>query len=245
MALRCPDYELVVIDMVTQGPPAEEIVQDLRHDYRTASLRIGLVARAGYLKRAERIAEGDPLTMAFSQPIDAAAPRGQLGQLMALTSQEFVGFSERQDLAVRALDCLAKLAADHDRGYMVPAAGTLYDMRPVEDAVLAGLLVPRLSSHALAVLANLGTPASQQALVDVANRPVNPLPIRQSAGKAFASNVRRFGLLLDQAAIRLQYTRYHQSVSQERAARQVLASILDTIESRATPSLLQAAKKGA
>src|SRR5208283_5461043 len=91
MALRCPDYELVVIDMVTQGPPAEEIVQDLRHDYRTASLRIGLVARAGFLKRAERVAEGDPLTIAFSQPIDAAATRWQLGQLMATTPREFVG----------------------------------------------------------------------------------------------------------------------------------------------------------
>ena len=200
------------------------------------------MARAGFLKRAERIAEDDPLTIAFSQPIDAAAARWQLGQLTALTPREFVGFSERQDLAVRALDCLAKLATDHE--YMVPA-GKLYDMRRVEDAVLAGLLVPRLSGHAVAVLANLGTPASQRALVDVASRSVNPLPIRQAAGRAFASNVRRFGLLLDRAAIRLQYTRYNQSVSQDRATQQVLASILDTIESRATPSILEAAKKDA
>ncbi|MGA2258998.1 MAG: hypothetical protein ABSG53_30375, partial [Thermoguttaceae bacterium] len=236
LALRCPDYELVVIDMVTLGPPAEEIVQQLRRDYRTASLRIGLVARAGFLKRAERIAADDPLTIAFSQPIDAEAARWQLGRLIALAPREFVGFSERQNLAVRALDCLAKLAATSD---------SLYDLRRVEDAVLAGLRVPRLSSHAVAVLANLDTRASQQALVDLASRFVNPLSIRQAAGIAFSINVQRFGLLLDQDAIRRQYVRYNESSSQDAATQRVLASILNTIESRATPSMLEAAMKGA
>lgn len=236
MALRCPDYEFVLIDMATLGPPAEEIVQQLHQDYRTASLRIGLVARAGFFKRAERIADEDPLAIAFSQPIDAAAARWQLGQLMALTPREFVGFSERQDLAVRALNCLAKLAG---------ASGNLHDMRRVEDAVLAGLRVPRLSGHAVAVLANLGTQVSQRALVDLASRFVNPIAIRQAAGIAFGFNVQRFGLLLGPEAIRVQYSRYHESASQDLATQQVLASILKTIESRATPSLLEAAKKGA
>jgi hypothetical protein len=236
MALRCPDYELAVIDMATLGPPAEEIVGQLHQDYRTASLRIALVARAGFLKRAERIAEEDPLTIAFSQPIDAEAARWQLGQLTPLAPREFVGFSERQDLAVRALDCLAKLAS---------MPGTLFEMRRVEDAVLAGLAVPRLSDHAVAVLANLGSPASQQALVDVASRVVNPLKIRRAAGMALASNVQRFGLLLGQEAIRVQYARYNQTEPQDAATRQVLKSVLKTIESRATPSILEAARKGA
>jgi len=235
-ALRCPDYELAVIDMATQGPPAEEIVQQLRRDYRTSSLRVGLVARAGFLKRAERIADEDPLTIAFSQPVDAEAARWQLGQLLAIAPREFVGFSERQDLAVRALDCLAKLAG---------AAGKLYDLRGVEDAALAGLRVPRLSGHAIAVLANLDTKASQQALVDLASRAINPLPIRQAAGVAFSVSVQQFGLLLDQDSIRRQYVRYQESASQDQATQKVLASILDAIESRAAPSLLEAARKAA
>ena len=236
MALRCPDYELAVIDMATLGPPAEEIVEQLHQDYRTASLRIGLVARSGFLKRAERIAEKDPLAIAFSQPIDAEAARWQLGQLTALTPREFVGFSERLAIAVRALNCLAKAGS---------TPGNLYDMRRVEDAVLAGLLVPCLSGPAVGVLANLGTQASQQALVDVAGRFVNPLTIRQAAAAAFAFNVHRFGLLLGQEAIRLQYAHYNKSASQDMATQKVLASILNTIESRATPSILEAARKGA
>ena len=111
--------------------------------------------------------------------------------------------------------------------------------------MLAGLRVPRLSGHAVAVLANLGTKASQRALVDLAGRFVNPITVRQAAGIAFGFNVQRFGLLLDQEAIRVQYARCRESVSQDQATQQVLESILGTIESRATPSLLESTKNGA
>ena len=222
--------------MATQGPPAEEIVQQLHYDYRTASLRIALVARAGFLKRAERIAEEDPLAIAFSRPVDAEAARWQFGQLAALTPREFVGFSERENLAARALDCLAKLGN---------LPGALFDLRRAEDAVLAGLLVPRLSGHAVAVLANLGTQASQHALVELASRFNNPLATRQAAANAFQFNVQRFGLLLDQETIKRQYTRYNKSASQDVASQKVLASVLSTIESRAAPSILAAAQKKA
>ncbi len=234
MAWRSPDYELAVIDMATQSPPAEEIVQQLHNDYRTAGLRIALVARSGFLTRAQRIAESDPLVIAFSKPIDAAAARWQLGQLNALVPREFVGFSERQDLAVRALDCLAKLSQ---------TPGQLFDLQKAEDAVLAGLPVPRLSGHAIVVLSNLGTRVSQQALVEVASRAANPLPLRKAAAVAFNLNVQQFGLLLRQDSIRQQYLRYRESASQDVAAQQVLADVLGTIESRATHSALEAARK--
>ncbi len=234
MAWRCPDYELAVIDMATQSPPAEEIAQQLHNDYRTAGLRIALVARSGFLARAQRIAENDPLVIAFSKPIDAAAARWQLGQLNALVPREFVGFSERQELAARALDCLAKLS-------QIPSQ--LFDLQKAEDAVLAGLPVPRLSGHAIVVLSNLGTRVSQQALVEVASRPVNPLPLRKAAAVAFNLNVQQFGLLLSQDSIRQQYQRYRQSDSQDAATQQVLADVLGTIESRATHSALEAARK--
>jgi hypothetical protein len=234
LAWRCPDYELAVIDMATQSPPAEEIVQQLHSDYRTAGLRIALVARSGFLDRAKRIAESDPLTLAFSQPMDAAAARWQFGQLNTLVPREFVGFSERQSLAARALDGLAKLSQ---------TSGQLFDLQKAEDAVLAGLLVPRLSGHAILVLANLGTRVSQQALVEVASRPANPIALRKSAAVAFNINVEQFGLLLGQDSIRRQYIRYRDSASQDPAAQQILANVLATIESRAAQPALEAARK--
>ena len=207
MALRSPDYELMLVDMAAQGPLAEDIVQQVRQDYRTASLRIGLIARSGFLERAQRIAEQDPLTIAFSQPVDAEAARWQFGRLMGLMPREFVGFSERLGVAVRALRCLAKLGETSEQ---------LFDLRRAEDAVLAGLLVPRLSVPAVAVLADIGTLASQGAMVEVANRVASPLTVRRAAAAAFDLNVHRFGLLLGQGAIRLQYVRYNQSADAER-----------------------------
>ncbi len=236
MALRSPDYELMLVDMAAQGPLAEDIVQQVRQDYRTASLRIGLIARSGFLERAQRIAEQDPLTIAFSQPVDAEAARWQFGRLMGLMPREFVGFSERLGVAVRALRCLAKLGETSEQ---------LFDLRRAEDAALAGLLVPRLSVPAVAVLADIGTLASQEAMVEVANRVASPLTVRRAAAAAFDLNVHRFGLLLGQGAIRLQYVRYNQSATQNVDSQHVLASLLTTIESRATPSILQAARKAA
>jgi hypothetical protein len=222
--------------MATQGPPAEEVVQRLRQDCRTSQLRVALVARAGFLKRAERIAEEDPLAIAFSQPIDAAATRWQLDRLNALVPREFVGFSERQALAVRALDCLASLTE---------STAAIDDVQAVEDAVLTGLKVPRLSSRAILVLANLSTRVSQQALLDLANRAANPLAVRKAAAAALDINVQRFGLLVDVESIRRQYRRYNDSAAEDKATQQVLAGVLNTIESRAVPSVLEAARKAA
>ena len=95
LAWRCPDYELAVIDMATQGPPAEEIVQQLHQDYRTAGLRIALVARPGYLERRAadcrerspdaRLFQSDrrrcrPLATGPNQHADAAGVRRLLGK---------------------------------------------------------------------------------------------------------------------------------------------------------------------
>ncbi len=50
-AVRSPDYELALIDVTIDHPPIGILLQQLRHDPRTASLRVGLVARSGYLER--------------------------------------------------------------------------------------------------------------------------------------------------------------------------------------------------
>ena len=163
-------------------------------------------------------------------------PAGSWANSTALTPREFVGFSERQDLAVRALDCLAKLA---------DTSGKLYDMRRVEDAVLAGLLVPRLERPRRR---RAGQPRH-------AGEPTGPgrrgqpfrQPARRPPGGRHRLRSQRAALrsAVGQEAIRLQYARYNESDSQDLATQQVLASILSTIESRATPSVLEAAKKGA
>ena len=60
-ATATADYELAMIEMTIDDPPVKFLLQRLRGDYRTARLRIGLVARDGRLRptRPQPEAEGD------------------------------------------------------------------------------------------------------------------------------------------------------------------------------------------
>ncbi len=98
MALRCPDYELVVIDMATLRPAggrnrASSFTRTIARPACGSGWSPEPVSSSGPSGSPRKIRS----TIAFSQPIDAEAARWQLGQLTALTPREFVGFSERQD----------------------------------------------------------------------------------------------------------------------------------------------------
>jgi hypothetical protein len=197
------------------------LLQQLRHDPRTASLRVGLVARNGYFDRAERLARLDPLAKAFARPHDDKAFRWQLDQLNTLAPREFVDFPTRQRQAAEALDLLAELYRSSDRAY---------DLRGVQQSVLAALYNPKLAVKAVAVLAQVNSAESQRALVDVASRLTQPLELRQAAAKAFRQNTEKHGILLTTDEIRQQYRRYNESKNQNADTRKVLGLILDCLE---------------
>ena len=119
LALASPDYEVAFLDTTIDDPPAGLLVQQFRHDCRTAGLRMGILARWGRLQQAQRIAREDPLSMAFSRPQDPQAVRWQLAQLATLEPRQFVDARQRQAEALRAMRCLAVLAA---------TSTALYDM---------------------------------------------------------------------------------------------------------------------
>ncbi len=223
-AARSPDYELALIDVTVDRPTAGTLLQQLRHDPRTASLRVGLIARAGYFELAGHLAQSDPLARAFARPQDDQAFRWQLDQLASIDPQEFVGFELRQRQAARALDLLAELSRSSDK---------LYDLRRVQDSVIAALGDPRIAAKAVGVLANLNSAEAQRALADLAGRLTQPLALRQAAAAAFRQNVQDHGVLLTTEEIHQQYQRYNQSEKQDRATQHVLGLILDCLEASA------------
>lgn len=225
-AARSPDYELALIDFTIDRPAAPLLLQQLRHDSRTAPLRVGLIARSGYEARAERLAERDSLTKAFSRPHDDQAFRWQLGQLAALAPREFVGFEARQRQAARSLDLLEQLCRSSEK---------LYDVRAVQEAVLAALSNPTLAGKAVAVLARLNSAEAQRALVDTASRLAMPLELRKAACRAFRENVQKHGVLLTSEEIRQQYRRYNESKEQDADSRHILSLILDCLEVAVPP----------
>jgi hypothetical protein len=226
MAVASPDYELALIDPAIEQPTIDLLLQELRGDWRSADLRVGLIARSGCFEQAERLARGDPLTLAFARPHDQQSLQWQLAQLAALRPREFVGYAERQRQAAAALDLLAELGSSPPE---------VYDLRRIQDSVVAALYTPALSTKAVGVLAHLGTPESQRALVDLASRFTQPLEIRRAAVVAFRRNSQKQGLLLTTAEIRRQYDRYNQSESLDAATQRILGLILDCIEAPTQP----------
>ena len=236
LALSSPDYELVLIDMGISNPSAEVLVQRLRQDYRTMTLRIGVVARSGFFDRAERIAREDPMTLAFARPHTPEAALWQMNQLALLGTREFVGFQERQQESARALACLAMLASSSKK---------LYDVQQLEEVITTGMYTSGLGPRIATVLANLGTPESQSALVELASRYTQPLPTRKAAAKAFRLSTQKFGVLLPEDAVTRQYERYRRSESQDMGTQQVLGMVLDSIEARIDTARMSKAAKAA
>ena len=112
-AIACPDYELVVIDagIVRPGDRAWSCSR-LRQDYRTATLRVAVVARSGFFERAERTAGEDPRSAGLRP---AAHPEARPVADSAIVGRRAAGVrrfpaSGRQQ-AARALACLATLAS--------------------------------------------------------------------------------------------------------------------------------------
>jgi hypothetical protein len=220
-AAKSPDYELALIDVTIDHPVVGILLQQLRHDPRTAWLRVGLIARSGYSEKAERLAATDRLSKAFARPHDDKAFRWQLDQLGMLAPEEFVGFEERQRQAAKALDLLTELSQSSSK---------LYDLRSVQDSIVAAVYNPKLAVKAVGVLANINSAESQRTLVEVASRFTLPLTLRQAAGKAFRLNTQKHGILLTSDEIQRQYQRYNESEKLDAPTQHVLALILDCLE---------------
>jgi CheY-like chemotaxis protein len=226
MAVSSPDYELALIDAGIDQPPLNLLLQQLRHDDRSADLRVGVIARDGFSERAEHVAEQDPLAKAFARPHDDASVAWQLQQLAALRPDEFVAFEERQRQAGEALDLLGELARN---------PGKLYDMHQAEKAVLTALNTPSLCKKTIEILISINSPEAQRVLVDTAGRVTQPLEIRQAAVSAFRQNIQAHGILLTKEEIKKQYQQYNESKNQDDSTQKILALILDCLEAPTKP----------
>jgi CheY-like chemotaxis protein len=220
-ALQSPDYELVLVDAIVSYPTVDEVLQSVRRDGRTALVPVGVLASAGDLEQAKHMVRNEPRAEAFPRPHDVATVQSQVEDLLA-RSGDVLTATERKRQAGLALDWLAELSR--------PQGGSLYDLYRVEDTVLAALAVPGLSAKACVVLGNLGTPAAQQALVDLAARKETPLADRKAALEGFRTAIQRRGILLTTAKIQSLYDRYNRGAGEAPASQAVLGLILDCIE---------------
>jgi CheY-like chemotaxis protein len=230
LAIGSPDYVLALIDYTLAGPTSGQLLQRLRRDSRTARLPIGIIASTDDLDAARRLAARTPLCAIIYRPVDEAGLEFQVDRLLATAGKRLVSAEERRQQAQQALDWLVEIATIEQGIYNLRWTNNL---RRVEPSLLVALEVPEFSPSAARVLAALGTAFSQRSLANLASQLDRPEEMRQSAAKAFADSVARFGTLLTTGEIDLQYTRYNQSERQDAQTQAILASILDAMEARA------------
>ena len=223
-AIASPDMEVALIDFNLASPVSGQLLERFRGDNRTARLPIGIVASSEDLDEAARLARRVPLTAVVIRTHDPAALKFQVDQLFKKLGRSTISADERRQQAGQAIAWLSQTAAAPER---------LYNLRRIEAPLADALWDPEFGPQAAKILATLGTPRSQKALVDLASFAAQPLELRQAASAAFASSVADFGPLLTTGEIHLQYDRYNQSETQDQATQKVLASILDVVEARA------------
>jgi hypothetical protein len=221
---------------------ANLVIQELRHDSRTALVPVGLLSSGDDLGRLERLTQKYPRTAVFVRTRNAPDMQVQVGRLLSPVGRDFLTLAQRQQMAKQSLAWLAQLAAQEDSLYG--------DLKAYERTIEPALFVPDLSATGAEVLASLGTPFAQRTLVNVASTVTLPIEARQAAAAAFARSVPRHGLQLTSEEIRKQSDRlFATEVNADQAALDVLKSIHDTIRAaitaeRAKPTEKPATKPG-
>lgn len=222
LAQQSADLELVLVDMDIDGPGIRDVLYSLRAEPATGHVPVGLLATGDRLDAAHRLAGQHQRVVAFPRPQSDEALADLVARLTEVAGRNTISPQDRAAMSGQALKWLGELLArDH----------TFYDLHRQAPVVTAALYMPAMTDRAIDALALLGTPDSQRALVDFASHLSVPVAAREQAAHGFATSVQRHGILLTEAEILRQYDRYNASQTLDAGTQQVLASLLDSIES--------------
>ncbi len=224
LATSSPDVELALICSAIDRVPLQPLVQELRQDRRTALLPLGLISALDNTEPVKYLAEDDPLSEGFPNPLDDRGMQILIERLQARAGRKFVSAAERQQQAKGSLEWLAALSRKNDF--------RLFNVREQEPALELALTWPEIAPTAAEALGHFGTATSQRMLADLASRETAPIASREAAAKAFGESIHTYNVRLTKTEILGQYARYNSSASADRATQALLGSMLDAIESR-------------
>jgi hypothetical protein len=226
IATSDPDVSLMLISDTLVQPRFDELLRQLRADFRTARLPIGLMVRDGDRNPAiGRMIANDPLTYSFPVAIDGEPLVSNVRRAETLDDADLfsVSLGDRYRHAVMAAEWLEKVSSDRSRF-------SFYELGPHQKQ-LAGLLYrPGLEDSASAILSNLGTPLAQRELVSFASQSSNPTEKRRVAAESLGRSIEAGSTLLTRGEIKQQYDRYNASEKEPEESREILGSILDSFE---------------
>jgi hypothetical protein len=146
-----------------------------------------VLATRSRLATLQTMLADDPFTSVLLYPYSSEAAASLPSELTRLAGPTLVPRPQRLAHAAQALQALATLSHR-------PAAWQAYGLVSLEGVVVDALAHPALAATAAEVLGELGTPAAQQALWELALATHQPLATRQAAATALARAIPRRGL---------------------------------------------------
>jgi CheY-like chemotaxis protein len=223
-AVKAGENELILVSSRIDRAPLYLVLQDLRNHAHTAATPIIVLAEDDELGELREGLDDDPLTSVVLRPRELQAVQYAVESALNRAGERIVPPAVREEQAQRALRSIAALSA---------AEPKIFDFREYEQDLLPLLYLPSRGPLVAQVIDDLGTHASQQALLAIANRTSQPIQSRQAATLAFGESVRRFGVRLTKDEILRQYDRYNASEFEDAATQELLGAVLDAIELRA------------
>jgi CheY-like chemotaxis protein len=227
LAVKSPDYELVLIHSAIDRPPLDELLAQLRRDRRTALLPVGFMAPLDSLERVSEFARRAGRAEAFLQPQKEEEMKLYVGDVLLRAGRWHVPNEQRRAQALEALEWMIALDHSHNR---------VFDVSSLEPAIVPLLYVSDVAPRAAELLAEIGTDKTQRALLEVADAAAQPLAMRKSAVAALARSIRDHGILLTSDEIALQYDIYNDNAGRDAETHEVLGEVLDVIEHKGAPA---------
>ena len=226
LAIKQADYEFMLISDVVEQPRIGELLQMLRQEPRIGRMPICVLTRAEQLEKLQRSTEFDAQTLPFVRPYELESLDLIVHKMRDISKRELVSQDERIRQAGDFLTWISRLNES-------PGTYEFYELRKLQTVVEMAMRTDELTTKAVEVLGQFGTPQAQQALVNFASEPSWPLEHRKQAAAALATAIKNHSILLTQDSILEQYRRYNSSSTLDADSQQVLSRILDILEQRA------------
>ncbi|HEY3393486.1 MAG TPA: hypothetical protein VGK58_12315 [Lacipirellulaceae bacterium] len=223
IALRTSDLEMIFVDMDILVPGIRQVLYELRASGPTGDVPIAILAGEGELEAAERLAEEHYRIIAVPRLHSSEVVARTVAELIALAGRDAASANERAAQARQAMNWIESLLSKNR---------PFYELDYATPAIVTSLYRADGTVPATAALRRLGTPESQRALLEIANRPSLPKAQRLEAVAAFRTSVAENGVLLTSDEIIAQYHRYNASARADVDTQQILGAVLDAIESR-------------
>ncbi|MCA9239175.1 MAG: hypothetical protein KDA37_03200 [Planctomycetales bacterium] len=225
LARELPDAQYLLLDLAILRPGARETLFQVRRQRQTSLLPVALLAPEGRLAQAKQIAREHDRVIAVYRPHTESAMSDIVKRLEELAPVGLPDAEQRAKQASQALAWARRLLAE---------GPSFYDVQAHSDQLLAAATSAPEPGESIASLLELGTPASQLELAQLASHSVLPIAARDEAAAAFQESVKRHGLLLTTTQIVAQYERYNASETEDKETQRVLGALLDSIEANRT-----------